>query len=317
MTNNGQPRAAWLRATAGAAALSATALLARPARAQTATMRIGTSGNEANGDVFYAAEMGYFERAGLNVEVSVMANGAAVGAAIAGGSLDAGASSPFVFMNARRHGLPYTLIAPGALYQSTDATTVMVVAASSPVRNARELRGQTVGATTVGNLDHLSILAWLDQSGVDSSSVKVVEISPAAMTDALEQGRLFAALLPEPNLGAAGNRVRIIGKPYDAVAKTFMTSVWFTTNDFATKNPQSVRKFFDGMTQASAWAGNNRERAAVVLEKWTKVKVARIRMVSARRLDPALIQPICDQAFKYKMIDAPMDAREFIWSGRG
>ena len=136
------------------------------------------------------------------------------------------------------------------------------------------------------------------------------------MVEAMEQGRLAAALLPDPQLSSAGNRVRSIGKAYDAISKTFLLSVWYSTIDWATKNPASVRKFFDAMTQASTWAAANPEKAAVVLEKWTKVKVPAIRTHSATKLDAALIQPICDNAFKYKMIDAPIDAKAFIWTGR-
>ena len=58
--------------------------------------------------------MGFFERAGLTVEVTVMANGAAVGSARSPGTLDVGASSS-VRLHERTPARPYTLIAPGAL----------------------------------------------------------------------------------------------------------------------------------------------------------------------------------------------------------
>ena len=310
MTNH-LSRSAWLGRVSALAAASTG--LRIPALAQTATVRIGSPANEANADVFYAVDMGYFERAGLPVDIQILQNGAAVGAAIAGGSLDVGSSSPFVFMNARRHGLPYTLIAPGALYESTNPSVMMCVAANSPIRTAKELNGKIVGGITVGALDQLSIWAWVDQNGGDSTSIKVVEIRPSEMTEALEQGRMAAALIPEPQLSAAGDRIRTIGKAYDAVAKTFMISVWFTNTDWAAKNPASVQKFFSAMTQASRWAAANPEKAAPILEKWSKIKVTRIRTRSSQRLDAALIQPICDAAWKYKMIEAPMDARTFIW----
>lgn len=281
--------------------------------AQAAVVRIGSPANQANADVFYAADMGYFERAGLPVDIQILQNGAAVGAAIAGGSLDVGSSSPFIFMNARRHGLPYTIIAPGAVYESTNPSVLMTVAASSPIRTAKELTGKIIGGITVGGLDQLSIWAWLDRNGGDSTSVKVVEVPTSEMSAALEQGRIAAALLPEPQLSAAGERVHGIGKAYDAVAKTFMISIWFTSNDWATKNPEGVRKFFDAMTQASQWAAANPDKAAPILEKWSKTKVTPFRSHSGLRLDPALIQPICDAAWKYKMIGAPMSARTFIW----
>lgn len=309
-------RSTWLRLAAASALATPAMLHADSASAQTVTLRAACSPNEVNGDLFYAVDLGYFSRAGLNVDVQVMQNGAVVAAAMSGGSLEVGSSSSFVFMNARRHGLPYTIIAPGALHQVGDVEGALVVAASSAVRSARELNGKTVGGGTVGALDQLAAFSWIDQNGGDSSTIKMIEIPLPSTADALEQNRVAAAMLPEPFLTGAGSRIRILGKAYDAVAKSYLLSLWFTTTDFATKNPLAVRKFFDAMTQASAWAGTHREQAAVIIEKWTKIKVPKILTTSARRLDPALIQPICDQAFKYKMIETPMDARDFIWPMR-
>jgi NitT/TauT family transport system substrate-binding protein len=309
-------RSSWLRSAAASALLTPAALLGAPVSAQAVTIRLATTPNEGGADIFYAADMGYFSRAGLTAEIQVLQNGAAVGAAIAGGSLDVGFSSSLVFMNARRHGLPYTMIAPAAVYLSAEALSAIVVAAASPVRTAHDLNGKTICGGTVGALDQLGCFAWLDQNGGDSSSVKFIEVPIPATVDALEQNRVAAAMLPDPFLSNAGNRVRILGKAFDAIGKTFLLSCWFTSTDYASKNPQTVRRFADAMSQASAWAAANREQAAVILEKYTKIKVPKIRSTSARSLDPAFIQPICDLAYKYKLIDAPMNARDFIWSAR-
>jgi NitT/TauT family transport system substrate-binding protein len=307
-------RTSWLRSALTAVAVPLVAR--RRAAAQGAPVRIGASSNESSGGVFYASDLGLFERAGLATEILILQNGAAIGAAIAGGSLDIGTSSAFVFMNARRHGLPYTLIAPGTLYESNNAASLLVVPANSPIHSARDLNGKTIGGIGVGALDNLAIVSWIDQNGGDSTTVKVLETSPSTMVDAMEQGRIAAAVLGEPQLSAAGNRIRTLGKAYDAIAKTFMLSVWFTTIEWATKNPGTAKRFTNALEQAATWSAANPERAAVSLEKWTKIKIPRVRTRSAPRLEAGLIQPICDLALKYKMIDKPMDAREFIWNGR-
>jgi NitT/TauT family transport system substrate-binding protein len=298
------------------AATGALALAPRLVRAQAAPIRLGAANNEPNAYAFFAKDAGFFDKVGLPVDISIMQNGAAIGAAIAGGSLDIGMSSPFVFMNARRHGLPYTVIAPGALYESTDPNGALVVLPNSPVRAAKDLDGATIGGITVGAMDELAIRSWIDQNGGDAKTVKVIEVPSSSMVAAMEQGRLGAALLPEPQLTAAGNRVRQIGRGYDAIAKTLMISVWFTTYAWAEKHADEQRKFADAMSQTAVWAAANRVAAAKILEKWTKIQVPEIHTISARRYDPALIQPICDAALKYKMIDSPMNAKDFFWNGK-
>jgi NitT/TauT family transport system substrate-binding protein len=306
-------RASWVRVTALAVAGS---LTAGPVRAQAAPIRIGAGGNEGFGPVFYAKDAGFFDRAGLPVEIVILQNGPAIAAGMAGGSLDIGSSSPFVFMNARRHGLPYTIIAPGILYESSDPFSALVVPASSTIRSAKDLEGKVVGGMTVGAMDELGIRAWIDQNGGDAKTVKVIEIAASAMVDAMDQGRLAAALVPEPQLTAAGNRVRRLGYAYDAIAKEIMISVYFTTYSWAQRHPDESRKFREALIQTAAWSAANREKAADILEKYTKIRIPRIRSTAATRLDPALIQPVVDAAWKYRMIDAPMEAKDWIWNGR-
>lgn len=305
-------RSDWLRGILASAAVVPS--VQNIASAQAATIRVGSSPLESNAQPYYAADMDFFKKAGLPVEVSVLSNGSAIAAAVVGGSLDIGTASTLVFMNALRHGIPLTAIAAGSLYTTTEATTLLVVPAASPIRTAKELNGKIVGGLTVGGMDQLAIMSWIDENGGDSSTVKVVEISPSSMVDALEQGRITAALLPDPQLSAAGSRVRSVGKAYDAIAKTFMAGVWYCTTDFATKNPAAIKQFATAMAQAGVWAEANPERAAAILEKWTKTKVPRIRTHYTQRFDAALLQPICDRAYKYKMIETPMDAKTFIWA---
>jgi NitT/TauT family transport system substrate-binding protein len=306
-------RATWVRS---AALAFGAALYSRPVRAQPLTVRVGAAANEASGPIFYAKDLGFFDKGGLNVEIVMLANGAAIAAGMAGGSLEIGASNPITFLNARRRGLPYTVIAPGILYESRDPYAMLVVAATSPLRVAKDFNDKVIAGSSLGGLDELSIRSWLDQNGGDSTTVKIVELSPAAMVDALEQGRIAAAILPEPLLSAAGTRIRKAGAAYDAIAKTMLISIWFTSYTWAQQHNAEERKFRDAMFQSHAWAAANREKAAEILEKWTKIHVARVRTTGATRLDAGQIQPICDAALKYKIIDAPANAKDWIWNGK-
>lgn len=302
-----------------AAGVSAAALplaLGTRVSAQAAAIRIGTTLNEGSGPVFYAADQGFFRKAGLDAEVIVLQNGAAVGAALAGGSLDVGTSSTFVFMNAFRHNLPYSIVAPGSLYRSDDPTTLLVVSANSPITSARDLNGKIVAGISLGATDQVAALKWIDQNGGDSKTIEFLESAPSTMVAGLESGRFAAAMLVDPQLTAAGTRVRSLGKAYDAIAKNFMLSVWFANNDWVSKNVDRVKRLNSALNEAAAWALASPEGAAASLEKWTKVTVQRTRMRYANRLDPSLIQPVCDAAFKYKVIETPLDARSFFWTAR-
>ena len=66
------------------------ALAPAPGVAQQAYhLRVGTAPVEVGALAFYAADQGFFKKAGLDVELVAMANGPAIAAAVASGTLDA------------------------------------------------------------------------------------------------------------------------------------------------------------------------------------------------------------------------------------
>jgi ABC-type nitrate/sulfonate/bicarbonate transport system substrate-binding protein len=64
-------------------------------RAQTApvALRIGTGTVEANAQIFYAADMGFFKKNGLDVEVVKLRSGTTTMAAIVAGDLQCGVAN--------------------------------------------------------------------------------------------------------------------------------------------------------------------------------------------------------------------------------
>lgn len=192
----------------------------------------------------------------------------------------------------------------------------MVVLRDGPIRSAKDLNGRVVGGQSIGSTAQLAILAWIDKNGGDASTVKYVEVPPSATVEALEVGRIFAAAIQDPQLSAAGNRVRILGRAYESIAKTYMLTAWFATNDWATKNPATARRVADALIGGGEWAMANPAAAGAVFEKYTKVHLAHFGEEFGRALDPALLQPIFDSATKYKLLPGPLAASDFIWSGR-
>src|SRR5258708_36974156 len=84
-----------------------------PAAAQLQALRVGATANDTYAEAYYAADMGFFTKAGLAVELTTFPNGAAISAGIAAGALDIGVSNPVQLANAIVHGVPFVFIAGG------------------------------------------------------------------------------------------------------------------------------------------------------------------------------------------------------------
>ncbi len=289
------------------------------ASAQSTVIHLGVSPFEAHADAYYAQDLGLFKRAGLDVAIQQFSGGATVIAAIVGGSLQIGAGSPLPVASARLRGVHIVLVAPGYIYESTGSSPIdaLAVAANSPYRTGRDLNGKTVAVAGVKSVAQIAAYAWIDRNGGDSSTVRAVELPQNAMADAVADGRVDAAEIGDPALtaGIDAGKVRIIGKAYDAIAKRLFASTWFSTDEWADRNGDTIKRFTGAINDASAWAVKNPEAAATTLQKYMKVTFTRAHEYHARTLDPALIQPLLDAAAHYKVLDRPMEAREIIWKG--
>jgi NitT/TauT family transport system substrate-binding protein len=278
-------------------------------------VRVLSGPTEASADVYYAYEMGFFRRAGLNVDLQQVRSGQVAAAAVAADRADVADSNLISFGQAIARNVPFTAIAPGQNYDTTDPLTVLAVLPNSPYRAAKDLNGTTLAVNSLGSIAELCVDAWVDRNGGDLQSIKIVEITFAETVAALEQGRVSAASLSDPQLSEQRSRIRVMGKCFDAISPRFMISVWFSTKDWAAKNPDLARRFAQAINDADDWAGKNVAQSQVVLEKWLHVTLAHGRHFHSRTLDPALIQPLLDSGARYKIYPRALTAAELTWPG--
>ncbi len=282
------------------------AMLPRAAWAQAAPakLRVGSVPADTYAEAYYALDLGLFDKAGLSVEIVPFTNGAAMAAAAAGGSIDLGVGDATELANGVSRGIPFVLIAGGGLYSTAAPTTTLCVAKASPLVRAAELEGQTVAVVSLVSLMSSAVKSWLTQSGADVAKIHFVELPFPQMPVALTRGTIAAACLSEPIMSdATATDAKIFGKPYDAIARQFLISDWFTTRDWLTKNGPVARKFVGAIYDAARWANAHHDDSAAILAKYTKIDVDKIKRMNrctyATDLQPALVQPVLDTAFKY------------------
>jgi NitT/TauT family transport system substrate-binding protein len=283
-------------------------------------VRVASGPTDSGSAVYYALDLGYFKNAGLDVKLDILANGSAVAAGVASGTIDIAQSSLPSLAVAHERGIPFVLIAPGALYSSKAPTSALVVAKNSPVRVAKDLNGKIIGNNGLKNIGDISAYAWLDANGADISTVKILEMPFGEMQPALEQGRIDAAVLVEPALGVAlTHNVRILAPAYSSIAPLFMVNAYVTTVEWAKQHPDIVNRFDTAIRAANKWANQpaNHVRSAAILEKYTKVALApqNTRVVFADSLDPALIQPVIEASAKFHVLKDSFPANDFILAG--
>ncbi len=252
---------------------------------------------------YYVSAMGFFSRAGLDVDMQTMVSGSAILAAVAGGSLDIGAADLVALTYAHSKGLPFTIISPGGLYTGKVPTDALLVPTSSTVQKGADLNGKTIAVNALKNITQFGAQAWIDKNGGDSTTVKFLEIPPTGLVGAFETGRIDAALTAEPFMALLKPKTRILAYAMDAISPNFTIAAYFTTTDWARTHADDVRRFQDAMRAGAAWANGNRDQSADILAQASHIDVGIVRGMTRisypDRLTTAMIQPVIDVTARY------------------
>lgn len=299
-----------------AAAAMPFALRRYGASAQTTAIRVGAAPTDAHAQPFYASELGYFKRAGLNVDVTISGRAGAAAQMVAANALDVCLADPIQVAHPVNAGVPLAFFAGGGLYTTNRPTTVLVVGNDSPIRTARDFEGKTIAVIGLASISSVAVREWLRQNGADVERVKLVELQFANMVGALERGVTAGAFLAEPFLSAANGSVRVLAKAYDAISKAFAISTFFASRDWIDKNRTAARAFAAAIYQTAVWANAHQSESAEILAKYSKIDLERVRSMTrityATTLEPQQLQPTLDVAVRYNQLERPVDARTLI-----
>ncbi len=175
------------------------AAFASPAAAQT-RVTVGLTRAAANGPVFLAASRGYFEAAGLAVDLRGFSSDKQVLQALAGGALDFGAAfySALAFDLAGR-GAIAVVAAQARERRGYEGNAVVAsnAAYDRGLRKFADLANKAVAIDALGSAMHYQLGRIAERSGfaLDSVTLKPLQ-SPDAMARAVQNGSVDAAILP-------------------------------------------------------------------------------------------------------------------------
>jgi ABC-type nitrate/sulfonate/bicarbonate transport system substrate-binding protein len=300
------------------AAATAVTGAARPARAQDLkAVRVLGNPNDDSTSLYYALKAGLFAKAGLDVHIDTSTSGAAVAAAVIGGSYDIGKSSVTSIFQAHEKGIPFTLIAPASIQEPATPFAGTLVLKDAPIRTGKDLENQIVGVSSLSSIGRPAVCSWVESTGGDWRAVKFVEIPLTQAAAAVEQKRVVASETAQPMLAtalAAGN-LRTL-PTYTTIAPRFVLTTWFTTKAWSAAHPDIAHAFARVMADSAAYTNAHHAETAPIMAAAGNVDVAVIngmqRVINGSVLQPALIQPAINVSARYGPLTAAFPAQEII-----
>jgi NitT/TauT family transport system substrate-binding protein len=274
--------------------------------------------SESAAQAYYAQDLGYFKAAGLNVTLTPMAASPPIISAVASGAVDIGNSVVGSVVAARSRGIPVKFFAAAGLYTSTAPTARLVGLKGTAYHTGADLAGKTVAVTGLADLTFYATKQWVEATGGNPNSMKFIELPEPEMLPALKEHRIDAGILIEPFIASAADDVVSIAPIDDFVAKRFLATGWIASDAWLAAHPDVAQKFAAVMKQTADWANAHHAESAAILLKYTKMTpdvVARMqRATYGTTLDPALLQPVIDNAAKYGSFPRPVTAAELTWT---
>lgn len=299
-------------------ALLAAAASALPTvvRAQSSRVRIGAAANDSYAVTFFAQDGGFFDRAHIDADIQIFTNAQAMVQAAAGNAIDVGMADLVQVANAYNHGVPLGFIAPAGIYDSKLPTTLICVAKNAPVRSAKDLEGQPVAVVAIASIGSIALQEWLKANGADPAKVKLLELPFSAMAPALTRGTIAAAAIAEPFLSSSRDDVRSIGDAQSVIAKAFFLSGSFASRDWVAANREVASRLVKAYAAAAVWSNTHHDDTAAILAKYAKLDPDKIRSIAratfATTLDPRMMQPVLDIAYRYGQMQKPVRAADLI-----
>ena len=308
-------RTSLAQVAAGIAALAAP----RAARsADLATVHVASALSDDIAPLLYGIAAGIFTRLGLDIQIQAANSGAAAAAAVLGGSLEIAKSGTMAIVAGHVRGVPLTAIWPAAVSTAAAPFCGLVVRRSGGISTAKDCNGKIFTGASLQDLNQLAAMAWVDANGGDSKTMRFVEITSSATIPALEAGRIDGATVLNPILQVALRTpsVKLLANPFDTISKHFCTSTWFTTRDYAAKNPDIVRRFVTGLQEATRYEYGHQAEMAKYLAPFLHVDEAALaafpRTTNGLTLEAAAYQPVIDLAARYGIIPKAFPAGEML-----
>lgn len=309
-----------LAALALGGAIMATALT--PLRAaDPVTLRASTIPTLDDGAFEVARAKKYFEAEGVTLETTPVVGGAAGIPALVSGQIQLASSNIVTVILAASQGLDVQIVIPGDGTSSSPPDLAGLMAKpDSPIASGKDLEGKRVAVNARNNIVWLYCREWVARTGGDPTKVTFVEVPFPQMLDALQAGRIDAAMMVEPFIssGLEAKTVKAVGWPYSEVQKNIPVAQFVTTKAYAKDHPEVVSALIKAYDRGVDWVAANKTSPEFfdIVAGYTKVPPARLRTSTIpeypKKVSVKAVQEVVGLMKKNGLLTTDVDAAALI-----
>ena len=261
----------------GVAAGLAAVPLGRRGRAQAkrqVTMRLDWLYQGPNAGFLVAQDKGFYEQAGLNVEIGPGKGSGSTAQLVASKAAQFGFADGFVVGNSVSKGMSIKMVA--GIFRRNP--TAVVVLEESDIKTPKDLEGKTVAIPT-GATQFQQWPAFVKGCGLDASKIRVTNVDPAGSPPALITGQVPAiagyAQGYVPSVEIRGNKkARILW--YADCGVTAVSNGIIVHSDLIKEDPELVRNFVAASLKGFLYGRAHIEEMVAIVKKFSEATVPAI-----------------------------------------
>jgi sulfonate transport system substrate-binding protein len=280
-------------------------------------------GQQESGIVSLSKDINAFKGAPYHVKFSYFPYGPPEVAAAAAGKIDVADLGDVPPITGASHNLPFKLVAAEVPPSYKQVGDYIVVPKGSSVTSVSQLKGKSI-AVPFGSSANGFALDAIEAAGLTPSTVKLVNLAPAAAQTAFQSGSVDALALWNPQVSVdTENGARIIGygrPPLDPDVEFYIASTHDLNSSDPTRKADLVN-LLERLGAAYQWGDAHRSSWVSGVEHETGVdaKTAQITidngLEQVRYITPQIIknvQVLANTFYKSKQIPKPVNVSNYV-----
>ncbi|WP_371574915.1 ABC transporter substrate-binding protein [Streptomyces sp. NBC_01314] len=240
----------------------------------TTTLRLGVIPIIDVAPMYLGEKKGFYKKRGLELEPTLAQGGAAIVPGVVSGQFDFGFSNMTSLLVAQSKNVPVKAVVNGVASTGRVGADFAEIAVKkgSPMKSASDLEGKKVAVNTFGNICDTSVNESVRKAGGDPSQVEYVELPFDQMPAALAKGQVDAACVVEPALATIKSQGgTVLASNFVDVSPFLTVAMYFTSQQYAEKNPELVKKFQEATAESLAYADEHPDEVRQIITTYTKI----------------------------------------------
>lgn len=212
--------------------------------------------------MWIASERGYFLDQGLDVEVRLFPSGLTALNAVFAGDADLGTTAETPLVDRSFENPNIRIIAT----ISASETSRLIARGDRGIKQPSDLKGKRVGVT-LGSVGEYFLARYMILNGIPAAAFTMVDLTPEAIAEQLENGSIDAGLTWEPFVR---NAETALEKNVVTLPRQFDQMYYFmlvTNKAWLEENPADARGIIRAVIQAESYAQEHPEAAKSIIQK--------------------------------------------------